>query len=64
MLGSQLLLADGERPAIERLGLGQALFGAQQPTEIVQAGGDIRMLRTGALLVDGERAAIERLGFS
>ena len=49
-------------PAIECLGLGKALFGAQHPAEVFRRVATL-VLRTKALLIDGERAAIERLGF-
>ena len=62
MLGPEALLVDGERAAIERLGLGQPVGVPQQLGQVVEADGDVGMLGPEALLVDGERAAIERLG--
>jgi hypothetical protein len=62
MLGPQALLDDGERAAIERLGIGQPLGGLQQQGQVAELSRDVRMLGPQALLVDGERAAVERLG--
>ena len=62
MLRAEALLVDGERAAIQRLGLGQPVGGLQQLGQVVEVAGDVWVVGTEALLVDGERAAIERLG--
>ena len=62
MLGTERLLADGERALEERLGLGVGAGGLVEHGEIVERGRDVGMLGAERLLADGERALVERLG--
>ena len=62
MPGAETLLVDGERAAIERLGLGQTVGGPQQLGQVVEADSDVGMVGVELLLIDGERAARQRLG--
>ena len=48
---------------IKRLGFRQPVGGLQQPGEIVEVNGNIRVIGAVGFLVDGEGAAHERLGF-
>ena len=47
---------------MQRLGLGIAALLPVEHREVVETGGDIRMLGTERLLADGEGAFVQRLG--
>ena len=55
-------LVDRQGPAVERLGLGQAVGGLQQRRQVVEADGDVGVVRAVAALVDRQGPAVERLG--
>ena len=46
----------------KRLGLGIAALRLVEQREVIQTGGDMRVLRTERLLADGEGAFVQRLG--
>ncbi len=52
MVGSEGFLKDSQGALVEGLGGGVAALGAVQPGEVVEAGGDFRMLRAEGLLAD------------
>ena len=56
MLGAQRLLADRERPLVERLGLGVGTGGVVEIGEVVERGGGVGVLGAQRLLRDRERA--------
>ena len=58
MVGAVGLLVDGQRPAHQRLGLGQAVGGLEQLRQVVEADGDVGVLGAVGLLVDGQRRRI------
>ena len=62
MLRAERLLADGEGAFVQRLGLGVAALRPVERREVVETGGDIRVLRAERLLADGEGAFVQRLG--
>src|SRR5262245_2718590 len=62
VVGPEALLVNGQRPAVERLGLGQSVGVVQQYGQPVEVPGDAGMVGPESPLVDGQRPAIERLG--
>ena len=57
-------LVDGQRPAHQWLGLGQAAGGLQQQRQVVERRGDVWVVGAVAMLADGQRPAIQRLGLA
>ena len=55
-------LMDGQRAAIQRLGLPRPVGVPQQRRQVFEANGDVGVVRAVAPLIDGQRAAIQRLG--
>jgi hypothetical protein len=63
MVRAESLFVDGQGASIERLGFVQPICGMEQPRQIAQVAGDLRMVRAKALLINGQGAPIERFGF-
>ena len=62
MLGAEGLLVDGDGALVERLGLAVAAGGPVELGQVVEPGGNVRVLGAEGLLVDGDGALEERLG--
>src|SRR5260221_13535415 len=61
MRGAERLLPDREGAIVERLRLGVAAQCLVQPSEVVEARSDVRMLRAERLLPNSEGALVKRL---
>ena len=60
MLGAERLLADRQRPLVERPRAGEVALGLKQAGEVVEARGGRGMLGAERLLVDRQRPLVER----
>ena len=58
----EALLIDGEGAAHQRFGLGQPVGGLEQLRQVVEAGGDVRVVGPEALFVNLQGAAHQRFG--
>jgi len=63
MLGSERRFGDRERPQIKRLGFVVAALCIVEPTEVVEARSDVRVLPSVRLLGNGNGPEIELLSF-
>ncbi len=61
MFRSEALFVDRQRPAHQRLRLGEAVRGLEQGGQVVEVSGDVGVFRSEALFVDRQRPAHQRL---
>ena len=60
MFGAERLLADRQRPLVERPRAGEVALGLKQDGEVVEARGGVGMLGSERLLADRQRSLVER----
>ena len=62
MIRSKNLLTNGQRPLVERHGIGFSPFEVVEDPEIIEAGGQVGVIRVERFLADRQRPFIKRLG--
>ena len=62
VIRSKHLLTNGQRPLVERHGIGFSPFEVVEDPEIIEAGGQVGVIRVERFLADRQRPFIKRLG--